>query len=318
MLKRVLIIGLGLVVMILTVAIIFGGPGTPHPMGSIVDPFNSVDFSDLPQLSRFTARDGTKLAYRSYTSATSAPSQGSVVLIHGSSATSSSMHPMAKELSAAGFATYALVNAKSMHCSVSFTRISLPVDAVEARDERAHEVVLQIAEQHAHRAQHRGLARHDLQRDLDLVADLARVDRPGAAGGDERELARVPAALDRHLAHALRHVVAGDAVHAGSRLFDRQPHRAGDVRVWADPAVDSVRLGWESFRMLLIKEDRLTKLTDAKTGVAGLKDFFSEIDSFAEPVESYTVTGDFWDEEGHDDPVAIEQLGRSPFSALCL
>ena len=108
MLKRVLIIGLGLVVVIFALAIIFGGPGTPHPMGSITDPFNSVDFSDLPQLSRFTARDGTQLAYRSYAPATSAPSQGSVVLIHGSSATSSSMHPMAKELSAAGFTTYAL------------------------------------------------------------------------------------------------------------------------------------------------------------------------------------------------------------------
>jgi non-heme chloroperoxidase len=108
MLKRALIIGLGLVLVIFALAIIFGGPGTPHPMGSITDPFNSVDFSDLPQLSRFTARDGTQLAYRSYAPATSAPSQGSVVLIHGSSATSSSMHPMAKELSAAGFTTYAL------------------------------------------------------------------------------------------------------------------------------------------------------------------------------------------------------------------
>jgi hypothetical protein len=42
-----------LVVAIFALAIIFGGPGTPHPMGSITDPFNSVDFSDLPQLSRF-------------------------------------------------------------------------------------------------------------------------------------------------------------------------------------------------------------------------------------------------------------------------
>ena len=77
-------------------------------MGSITDPFDSVDFSDLPPLARFTARDGTKLAYRSYAPAASAPGEGSVVLIHGSSATSSSMHPMAKELSAAGFRTYAL------------------------------------------------------------------------------------------------------------------------------------------------------------------------------------------------------------------
>src|ERR1700736_2906155 len=108
MLKRVLIIGPGLVVAIFALAIIFGGPGTPHPMGSITDPFNSVDFSDLPQLSKLTARDGTMLAYRSYALATPAPSRGSVLLTHGSSAPSSSMHPMAKDLSAAGFTTYAL------------------------------------------------------------------------------------------------------------------------------------------------------------------------------------------------------------------
>jgi len=108
MLKRVLLICLGVVVAIFALAIIFGGPGTPHPMGSISDPFDSVDFSDLPPPSGFAARDGTKLAYRSYSSAAPAAGEGSVVLIHGSSATSSSMHPMAKELSAAGFTTYAL------------------------------------------------------------------------------------------------------------------------------------------------------------------------------------------------------------------
>ena len=52
---------------------------------------------------------------------------------------------------------------------------------------------------------------------------------PAPPAGDERELARVEAALDGHLAHALRHVVAGDAVHAGRRLLDRQAHRLGDV-----------------------------------------------------------------------------------------
>jgi pimeloyl-ACP methyl ester carboxylesterase len=77
-------------------------------MSSITDPFTSVNFFDLPPLSKFTARDGTKLAYRAYASAAATPGQGSVVLIHGSSATSSSMHPMAKALSAAGYPTYAL------------------------------------------------------------------------------------------------------------------------------------------------------------------------------------------------------------------
>ncbi|HEU0274981.1 MAG TPA: alpha/beta hydrolase [Candidatus Udaeobacter sp.] len=108
MLKRVVLICLGLVVAIFALAIIFGGPQTPHPMGSINDPFDSVDFSDLPPLSGFAARDGTKLAYRSYPSVATTAREGSVVLIHGSSATSSSMHPMAKALSAAGYRVYAL------------------------------------------------------------------------------------------------------------------------------------------------------------------------------------------------------------------
>ena len=108
MLKRVPLICVGLVVAIFALAITFGGPGSPHPMGSVIDPFSSVDFSDLPRLSSFAARDGRKLAYRSYAPPATAPSGDSVVLIHGSSATGSSMHPMAKALSAVGFATYAL------------------------------------------------------------------------------------------------------------------------------------------------------------------------------------------------------------------
>ena len=106
--KRTFFISLGVLVAITGAAIFFGGPATPHPMSSITNPFDTVNFSDLPKLSSFTARDGTKLAYRTYASAASAPSAGSVVLIHGSSATGSSMHPIAKALSAAGFATYAL------------------------------------------------------------------------------------------------------------------------------------------------------------------------------------------------------------------
>src|SRR4051794_26331771 len=108
MLKRVLLICLGVVVAIFASAMIFGGPGTPHPMESINDPFGSVDFSDLPPLAEFAARDGTKLAYRPYSSTAAIPGKGSVVLIHGSSATSSSMHPMAKAFSAAGYPTFAL------------------------------------------------------------------------------------------------------------------------------------------------------------------------------------------------------------------
>ena len=76
-------------------------------MSSIGDPFKNVDFSDLPELSYFTARDGAKLAFRAYPAASDAV-KGSLVLVHGSSASSSSMHLMAKGFAAAGYAAYAL------------------------------------------------------------------------------------------------------------------------------------------------------------------------------------------------------------------
>jgi non-heme chloroperoxidase len=88
-------------------AIAFGGPGEPPPMSSINDPFKNVDFSDLPERSHFTARDGAKVAFRAYPAAGDAIN-GSVVLVHGSSASSSSMHVMAKAFAAAGYAAYAL------------------------------------------------------------------------------------------------------------------------------------------------------------------------------------------------------------------
>ena len=76
-------------------------------MSSISDPFKKVDFSDLPALSYFTARDGAKLAFRGYPAAGEAV-KGCVVLVPGSSASSSSMHLMAKGFAAAGYAAYAL------------------------------------------------------------------------------------------------------------------------------------------------------------------------------------------------------------------
>jgi len=108
--KRVPIILIIIITVVLAgfaLTIAFGGPGQPSPMSSISDPFKKVDFSDLPKLSHFTARDGAKLAFRAYPAANDAI-KGSVVLVHGSSATSSSMHVMAKGFAAAGYTVYAL------------------------------------------------------------------------------------------------------------------------------------------------------------------------------------------------------------------
>jgi len=86
----------------------FGGvlaldtPVKPPPLASISKPFADVDFSDLPRVQTYLARDGAKLGYRVY--------EGSgaqvVVLIHGSSDDGSGMHPLAKALRDVGASVY--------------------------------------------------------------------------------------------------------------------------------------------------------------------------------------------------------------------
>ena len=92
--------------LLLAMAVAFGGPTAPLPMVSINDPFKSIDFSDLPQISRYRAEDGQELAFREYVP--TAALRGSVTLIHGSSASSNSLHPLAKGLSAAGYKVYSI------------------------------------------------------------------------------------------------------------------------------------------------------------------------------------------------------------------
>lgn len=96
-----------LLVGILAAAMALGGPGEVAPMPSINDPFRRTDYSDLPAAQHFTARDGTRAVYRSYTPM-GAVARGSVVLVHGSSASSHSMHALAKGFAAAGYVAYAL------------------------------------------------------------------------------------------------------------------------------------------------------------------------------------------------------------------
>jgi non-heme chloroperoxidase len=91
----------------LGLAIALGSPAQPMPLRSINDPFKTVDFSGMPPVQRFAARDGTQLGFRQYRPAT-AGGKGSVVLIHGSSASSNSMHPIAKGFAQAGYTAYAL------------------------------------------------------------------------------------------------------------------------------------------------------------------------------------------------------------------
>lgn len=107
-LLKIGLILLGLPAFVLTLAITLGGPGVPKPLASINDPFKAVDFSDLPPLRRYKAEDGAELAYRAYLPHHGNSLKGSVVLVHGSSANSNSMHVLAQALSRAGYAVYAL------------------------------------------------------------------------------------------------------------------------------------------------------------------------------------------------------------------
>src|SRR5256886_10690449 len=103
--KRLLVtilIVVAVLVAALGLAIALGGPGkAPPPMSSINDPFKNVDFSDLPEATYVTARDGTKLPFRAYPAAGGAV-KSSVGLLHGSSARYSRLHPMAQGFAAAG------------------------------------------------------------------------------------------------------------------------------------------------------------------------------------------------------------------------
>jgi pimeloyl-ACP methyl ester carboxylesterase len=93
----ILILGIALVMM-------FSAPRVLRPMASVRDAFADADFSNMPDARSFTARDGTALTYRAY------PGDPArvAVLIHGSSGTSASLHPLAQAIAAKGVTVYAL------------------------------------------------------------------------------------------------------------------------------------------------------------------------------------------------------------------
>jgi non-heme chloroperoxidase len=101
---RILAIGVFLCVAIIGGMIAFGTAKAPQRAQSILDPFRGVDYSDLPALSRYTARDGAALSYREYQAArpSGAGEKRAAVLIHGSSDSGLGLHAMAKTLAQAG------------------------------------------------------------------------------------------------------------------------------------------------------------------------------------------------------------------------
>lgn len=92
-----------LVVGALAGMIAFGTAAAPPPLASVYDAVHAMDFSDAPAVLTFRARDRADLAYRYY-----AGNGGRViVLIHGSTGSSLSIHPLAKALSARDYIIYA-------------------------------------------------------------------------------------------------------------------------------------------------------------------------------------------------------------------
>ncbi len=99
------VVGLFLVLIIAgTVVIAFSAPTPPPAMASVETAFDHVDFSALPPKQFFVARDGTRLVYRAYRG----DPKDVVVLIHGSSGTSASMHVLASAIHARGPTVFAL------------------------------------------------------------------------------------------------------------------------------------------------------------------------------------------------------------------
>jgi non-heme chloroperoxidase len=76
----------------------FNAPQSPPPLASVSEPFKHVDFSGLPAIQTYSARDGAKLGYRIYDGSGAQV----VVLIHGSSDDGAGMHPLAKSLQDTG------------------------------------------------------------------------------------------------------------------------------------------------------------------------------------------------------------------------
>lgn len=105
--RMVVIVCFALIVTALAGMLLFGTAGAPPVAPGFGNQFRSVDYSDLPRLEYYRARDGVSLAFRIYpATATNVPLQRIAVLIHGASDSSAGMHVVAKALAATGVSCY--------------------------------------------------------------------------------------------------------------------------------------------------------------------------------------------------------------------
>jgi non-heme chloroperoxidase len=87
--------------------IAFGTGKAPGPMQALSRPFQNADMSGLPAPKTLKARDGVALTYR-VVPASGATPERVVILVHGATASSASMHPLAKALAAQNMTVYTL------------------------------------------------------------------------------------------------------------------------------------------------------------------------------------------------------------------
>jgi non-heme chloroperoxidase len=106
--KKILLIILSVIVAFIIIEstmIAFPPPKSVPMLAALEDPFQSVNFSKIPDIQYYMARDGSQLAYREYLKQ---PSNQIVVLVHGSSGSSGGMHPLAEYLQKQGITVYSL------------------------------------------------------------------------------------------------------------------------------------------------------------------------------------------------------------------
>jgi alpha-beta hydrolase superfamily lysophospholipase len=97
----------GAVALLLT-ALVATPLARPPEMHSVSESRNGVDFSNLPAVERFQARDGTMLGFRRYPA--SGPATGrAAIVVHGSSGSSgTTIHALSAALAAHGVETFAV------------------------------------------------------------------------------------------------------------------------------------------------------------------------------------------------------------------
>ena len=112
-------------------------------------------------------------------------------------------------------------------CAARMACTSRHVGAIERHVERVDEVLAQVGDEAAERIGEARPRRHQHLGDAELARQRHRVQRPGAAEGEQREVARVVAARQRHHADGAGHVRVGEPDDGRRRRVDVEAERRG-------------------------------------------------------------------------------------------